>query len=407
MADAPRPNLDAFLDSPYATELQQGATNPYSSAKIEAEYAQARLAEARLLVRFATLLTVLITVLRGIEQSIWGSWNPELAVHVGIVLVISVALAGVAWSPLFARLYLPVAQIAVPVRNTIAAIPIAGAAAHGHVETLMTLPLLVLGPFFFAGLPFRAAFASVVLTAIAYVSATIAYGLDTPLALRTSIFMVGAIAACAMAAWQLEKRARTSFLESRLLAELAQLDPLTGMKNRRVLDEHLARVWQQAIDDERTMAVMLIDVDHFKAYNDKYGHQAGDQTLRRVAHTLQSFVRRPLDVIARYGGEEFAAILYDVDAQQARDAAERMRRAVSDLGIEHRGSRICSRVTISVGIAAIAPARRRKSRGALQLADEALYKAKTDGRNRVELMDETEYNVLITGVFAQTLARKL
>jgi diguanylate cyclase (GGDEF)-like protein len=111
-------------------------------------------------------------------------------------------------------------------------------------------------------------------------------------------------------------------------------------------------------------------------------------------------------VIARYGGEEFAAILYDVDAQQAREAAERMRRGISDLGIEHRGSRICSMVTISVGVAAIAPARRRKSRGALQLADEALYKAKTEGRNRVEVMDETEYNVLVTGVFAQSLARK-
>jgi diguanylate cyclase (GGDEF)-like protein len=407
MADADRLELDAFLDSPYAAELQRGPSDAYSSAKIEAEYAQARLADARLLVRFATLLTVLITTLRGAEQMIWGTWNPALGAHVGTVLVISVALAAIAWSPLFTRLYLPVAQIAVPVRNAIAAIPIAGAVAHGHVETLMTLPLLALGPFFFAGLPFRSAFVSVVLTAVSYIASVIAYGLETPLALRTSVFLIMAIAACALAAWQLEKRARTSFLESRLLAELAQLDPLTGMKNRRVLDEHLARVWQQAIDDERTMAVLLIDVDHFKAYNDKYGHQAGDQTLRRVAHTLQSFVRRPLDVIARYGGEEFAAILYDVDAQQGRDAAERMRRAVSDLGIEHRGSRICSRVTISVGVAAIAPARRRKSRGALQLADEALYKAKTDGRNRVELMDETEYNVLVTGVFAQTLGRKL
>jgi diguanylate cyclase (GGDEF)-like protein len=407
MAEAPRPDLNAFLDSPYGAELQRGAGSPYSSAKIEAEYVQARLADARPVIRFATLLTVLITLLRGIEQAIWGTWNPELGVHIAVILAISVTLAAISWSPLFARLYLPVANIAIPIRNTLAAIPIAGAAAHGHVETLMTLPLLVLGPFFFAGLSFRTALASVALTVVSYIAAVIAYGLDTPLALRTSVFMIMAVAACALTAWQLEKRARMSFLESRLLAELAQLDPLTGMKNRRVLDEHLARVWQQAIDDQRTMAVLLIDVDHFKAYNDRYGHQAGDQTLRRVAHTLQSFVRRPLDVIARYGGEEFAAILYDVDAQQARDTADRMRRAVSDLAIEHRGSRITTMVTISAGVAAIAPARRRKSRGALQLADEALYKAKKEGRNRVELMDETEYNVLVTGVFAETLARKL
>jgi diguanylate cyclase (GGDEF)-like protein len=244
-----------------------------------------------------------------------------------------------------------------------------------------------------------------VLTAIAFVASALTFGLEAALALRTSVFVIMAVAACAMAAWHVEKHARRSFLESRLLAELAQLDPLTGMKNRRVLDEHLARVWQQAIDDGRTIAVLLIDVDHFKAYNDRYGHQAGDQTLRRVAHTLQGFVRRPLDVIARYGGEEFAAILYGVDAAEAREVAERMRRAVSDLAIEHRASRICSMVTISAGVAAITPAQRRKSRGALQLADQALYKAKSEGRNRVELMDETEYNVLITGVFARVNAR--
>src|SRR5581483_8841410 len=186
MPDAPRSDLDAFRDSPYAAELQRGAANPYSSSKIEAEYAQARLADARTLVRFATLITVLVAALRGVEQTIWGSWNPELGAHIGIVLALTVVLTAIAWSPLYSRVYLPVAQIAVPVRNTIAAIPIAGAAAHGHVETLMTLPLLVLGPFFFAGLPFRPAFASVVLTAIAYVASVTSYGLDTPLALRTS-----------------------------------------------------------------------------------------------------------------------------------------------------------------------------------------------------------------------------
>src|SRR5262249_27109763 len=145
MAPAPRPDLDAFLDSPYAAELQRGAGNGYSSAKIEAEYAEARLLDARTLVRFATLITVLVSVLRGVEQTLWGSWNPALGAYIGVVLALTLVLAALAWSPLYTRFYLPVAQIAVPIRNTIAAIPIAGAAAHGHVETLMALPLLVLG----------------------------------------------------------------------------------------------------------------------------------------------------------------------------------------------------------------------------------------------------------------------
>jgi diguanylate cyclase (GGDEF)-like protein len=401
MAPAFRPALDAFVDSPYAIELQRGPGNRFSNATLEAEYGQARLAHACTLVRVACLLALLVAALRGAEQMIQGWWNPSLRIHLAIVFAVSLVLAVIAWSRLFERIYLPVAQIAVPARNIIASIPIAAAAANGHNAVLMLLPLMVLGPFFFAGLPFRSALVCVVLMAISYVASAIGFGMEAPLALRTTVFMILSIAACAVAARQLENRARTSFLESRLLAELAQLDPLTGMKNRRVLDEHLARVWQQAVDDERTIAVLLIDVDYFKAYNDRYGHQAGDQTLRRVAHTLESLVRRPLDVIARYGGEEFAAILYDVAPREARETAERMRRAVSDLALEHRASRICARVTISIGVAAIAPAQRRKSRGALQLADEALYKAKSEGRNRVELMDNTEYNVLITGVFAQ------
>ena len=402
MAAMPRPDLSAFLDSPYAAELHRGSGNRYSNPTLEAEYVLARLLEGRTLIRVACLLAVLITAARGAEQAFFGSWNPELVLQIGVILSISALLAAIAWSPLFARLYLPVAQIAVPARNLFMAIPIAGAASHGQAETLMILPLLVVGPFFFAGLHFRTALVSVVLTTLSYMASSIAFEMETALALRTNAFLIAASAGCAAAAWHLEKRWRSSFLERRLVAELAQLDPLTGMKNRRVLDEHLARIWQQAIDDGRTVAVLLIDVDHFKAYNDRYGHQAGDHTLRRVARTLQTFIRRPLDVIARYGGEEFATILYDVGATEARTVAEQMRRAVSNLAIEHRGSRICDRVTISIGIAAIVPARERKSRGALQLADEALYKAKSEGRNRVELMDQTQYNELVTGVFSQS-----
>jgi diguanylate cyclase (GGDEF)-like protein len=149
------------------------------------------------------------------------------------------------------------------------------------------------------------------------------------------------------------------------------------------------------------MAVLLIDVDHFKAYNDRYGHQAGDQALRRIAQSLQGVVTRPLDVLARYGGEEFVAVLYDVDQHQATDIAAKMRRSVQDLGIEHRGSRTYSAVTTSIGIAVVAPTSNRNPRGALQLADQALYAAKVGGRNRVELMNEADYRMLVTGVFAK------
>jgi diguanylate cyclase (GGDEF)-like protein len=127
--------------------------------------------------------------------------------------------------------------------------------------------------------------------------------------------------------------------------------------------------------------------------------------LRRVAQALQTFVTRPLDVLARYGGEEFAVILYDMDAREAEGLAERMRRAVGALAIKQEGSGAA--VTISVGVAAIQPSAERKSRGALQLADQALYEAKVRGRNRVELLDDAAHRLLVTGVFSkESFARR-
>jgi diguanylate cyclase (GGDEF)-like protein len=263
---------------------------------------------------------------------------------------------------------------------------------------------VLIGPFFFLGLRFRTALLCGVLTAAAFVASAFFFALAPPVALRSIAFLLISLTACAIAARHLETLSRTSFLETRLIAELAQHDALTGTKNRRVFDEHLARLWPRAIEDGRAIAILLIDVDHFKAYNDRYGHQAGDQALRRVAQTVQMFVRRPHDVLARYGGEEFAAVLYDVDAKQAMVIAERMRRAVEELSIERPGSKTVTRVTISTGVAVIEPTLERKPSGALQLADQALYAAKVKGRNRVELMNEAEYGMLVTGVFSKDAA---
>ena len=110
---------------------------------------------------------------------------------------------------------------------------------------------------------------------------------------------------------------------------------------------------------------------------------------------------RPLDVLARYGGEEFALVAYDIDSSEAESLAERMRFAVGALAIKHEGSTAGGSVTISVGVAVVQPSTERRSRGALQLADQALYEAKVRGRNRVELLDDMAHRLLVTGVFAK------
>lgn len=163
------------------------------------------------------------------------------------------------------------------------------------------------------------------------------------------------------------------------LENLATRDGLTGLLNRRSFDEFLYREWQRAKRDARPLALIMIDVDHFKRYNDTYGHQMGDECLRRVAAALQAAVFRPGDVVARYGGEEFVIILPAADEAGAILVAERIKERVTRLKIPH-GSSEHGTVSVSMGIAAAATASI-DATALLAAADTALYQAKHAGRN--------------------------
>ena len=377
--------------------------------ELEAEYIRSRLLGARALIRMACLLALATTLLRIGELLIAGRDMkiPSYGLMIlfpGVVLSCSMLLTWVAWSQGFVRRYMPVANFAVPTRNVFAAVAVAAMATRGQVELLIVMPAMVLSPFFFLGLQFRPALICVTLTVVSFTISALIAAMPTPVLLRSCGFLIVTGATSAVAAWQLERQSRRSFLESRLIAQLAEHDALTGAKNRRVFDEHLDRLWLQAIRDGRQLAALLIDVDHFKAYNDRYGHQAGDIALQQVAQAVRAQISRPLDMLSRYGGEEFAVLLYDVDGASARDIAERMRVAVSALGLEHRGSRASHVVTVSIGVAAIQPLAERAPLGALQLADEALYAAKARGRNNVHLAADSDYRGLQTGVFTKYAA---
>jgi diguanylate cyclase (GGDEF)-like protein len=406
MPTVPRLDLSAFPDSAYAAELQRGSQHLRFTAKLEAEYVRDHLIRSHTLIRVVCVLAILFGSSRAVEHLSSGASDTFVLVSLAFVISVSIILTAIAWSPAFERVYLPWAGIVVPVRNSVVAISIAMAAGHGQLEVLTMLPLILIGPFFFLGLRFRTALLSGVMTVISFMVSAAAFELALPIALRLYAFLVMGLVACAIAARHLEHRARISFLETRLIAELAEHDALTGMKNRRIFDEHLLRLWRQAIEDRCTIAVLLIDVDHFKAYNDRYGHQAGDQALRRVAQHVQTFVRRPLDILARYGGEEFAVVLYGVDLGHAVKVADRIRHAVEELNIEHAGSQTSSGVTISVGLAVVQPTPKRNPHGALQLADQALYEAKLRGRNKVKVMNEEDYRMLETGSFSRASASR-
>ena len=190
----------------------------------------------------------------------------------------------------------------------------------------------------------------------------------------------------AVALWMTARSMHYSLMESLSLhfnfRNLANLDGLTQVPNRRHFDAVLTNEWNRAARARIPLSVILIDVDKFKTYNDTYGHQAGDVCLQRVARALSDNLRRAGDMVARYGGEEFVLLLHQTPRDDGVMLAERLRAAVEQLAIEHAGSD-CGVVTISVGGATVIPDPHGEERALLQRADECLYRAKHGGRNRV------------------------
>ena len=169
------------------------------------------------------------------------------------------------------------------------------------------------------------------------------------------------------------------------LERLSSQDGLTGIANRRIFDEFIDKEWMRAAREQQPISLILIDIDHFKLYNDNYGHQGGDDCLRRVAQALASTVRRPGDLVARYGGEEFAVVMPGTDAQGAASIADALRSKIEELHLRHEFSSTADHVTISLGVATMVPDGSQQAEALVATADKALYEAKESGRNRYHL----------------------
>jgi diguanylate cyclase (GGDEF)-like protein len=186
-------------------------------------------------------------------------------------------------------------------------------------------------------------------------------------------------------------------IESRIAAEnkllelnqqlqvLATLDSLTQLANRHVFDRFLQQEWRRMSREKLPIGLILCDVDHFKKYNDHFGHQAGDRCLHQVAQAIASVVKRPADLVARYGGEEFAVILPNTNAQGVLIIAEQIRQEVEHLKINHPASSVNNYVTLSLGGACLIPSENDNPAQLIQNSDLALYQAKQKGRNQAVL----------------------
>jgi diguanylate cyclase (GGDEF)-like protein len=171
------------------------------------------------------------------------------------------------------------------------------------------------------------------------------------------------------------------------LLQLAAMDGLTGIANRRLFDEVLEREWSRGIEAGQPLSLVLLDVDHFKAYNDIYGHLAGDDCLRRVASLVAETVGQCDALTARYGGEEFVVILTGRGEVEATRIADALRRAVESAAIPHRGSTHNKRVTVSIGVVTRIPTDDSSPAALIESADTCLYRAKEAGRNWIVSAD--------------------
>ena len=172
------------------------------------------------------------------------------------------------------------------------------------------------------------------------------------------------------------------------LEDISIKDSLTGISNRRHFDQYIETSFKSCMRLGKPLSLIMIDIDHFKLYNDNYGHQKGDDCIARVAKTMASTVKRPMDLVARYGGEEFVVVLNETDKDGAMKVAEKIKNNINELYLPHEYSYIATHITLSLGVATIIPNHSYSIKEFINRADKALYKAKKRGRNTVVSYDE-------------------
>jgi len=382
------------LNSPFAEQRQQGFRwlkfSPFVEEEFRLAYALSTAGRARLLMGLA-VATLLVLIGSKLAQP--GPPGMMVAFEVLITLPILLGTLYLSLSPARHRLYLWMLAASLLLLGLMINSVVTRASLQGMPYYFAATVAWVFVVWLICGLPFRAAALTATLISSTYFWGMYHWDFDSPeryfaAATLTFVNLMGAFCC-----YQLEHALRQSFLESKVLSQLAERDGLTGLYNRRSYDQHLERLWRQSRREHSQLTLMLIDIDNFKAYNDLYGHQAGDDALKKVAGVIRQAAHRPLDIVARFGGEEFALVLYGPHTSYVRELPEQLRESVLALKVSHQGSMTGPYLSVSIGVANVMPDADRSLEGAVQMADEALYQAKEEGRDRVVVRDSPNTTV--------------
>jgi diguanylate cyclase (GGDEF)-like protein len=381
------------VDAKTGLEIERLRFAPETEAEFQTYFVQRSLARARWATAIYLALVAVVTAInmRGSMAPLADALQqPIYLLRLGVACPALVLILAATVIPELQRHYQWVTAIAVVVTG-MSVMAISGiTAAAGLPQFQMGDVLVVVYATLFLGLLAR----PVVIVASALMLSFIGMGLYLGVSTDHLIFASSVVFATTLmsvlSALRMERLLRANFIENRLLNDIAERDGLTGLYNRRMFDNLTTRLWLQAQRDQAALQVIIVDIDHFKAYNDLYGHQAGDTCIRRVASIIARAAKRPLDFCARYGGEEFALVLYAPSGADPASLPEQIRRDIMSLDIPHANADGTRMLTVSIGSATAQPDTKRSLAGLIQTADEALYRAKQLGRNRVLHVDSSE-----------------
>jgi diguanylate cyclase (GGDEF)-like protein len=397
----PEPHSEQAHSSPVAEQLERGFRWLRFEAQLENEYQREQYEHGLDQLRLNIVLAIgLVLAFMAIDRMVLPDAGPVASLlRYGVVLPALAACLGVTFIPHSWRLFRRLASWLAPVTYVAVVALVLSAGVQGSQTIFPAVILAAIFIYYLVGLSFYGAVRTNLVGLATFIVGASLVDIPAQQTSYQALVLLIANLAGATVAYSFEIARRAHWLEARLLAEMAERDGLTRIYNRRRLDGHLRRVWQQGIREQCPMALLMIDIDGFKAFNDLYGHQAGDEALKSVAGVLVRAARRPLDLVGRYGGEEFLIVLYDTTREYAAELAQKTLEGVRELRIPHGSSNVAPVLTVSVGVAYAVPQPGRSADGLLQLADEALYVAKHGGRNRIHVMEAADYAKVRTGTF--------
>jgi diguanylate cyclase (GGDEF)-like protein len=381
------------VDAKTGLDLERLSFAPEAEAEFATYFIQRSLARARWATAIYLALVAVVTAInmRGSMAPLGETLQqPIYLLRLGIACPALVLILAATVLPELQRHYQWITATSVVVTGMSVMIISGIAAAEGFPQFQMGDVLVVVYATLFLGLLAR----TVVVVASALMLSFIGIGWYLGVSLDHLIFASSVVFATTLmsvlSALRMERLLRANFIENRLLNDIAERDGLSGLYNRRMFDNLTSRLWMQAQRNQEALQIILVDIDHFKAYNDLYGHQAGDTCIRRVASIIARAAKRPFDFCARYGGEEFALVLYAPTGTDPTVVPEQIRRDIMGLDIPHANADGTRMLTVSIGSATAQSDTKRSLAGLIQSADEALYRAKKLGRNRVLHVDSSE-----------------